>query len=73
MCPFCVVILEPKRKVIVPQKWCKIIENDFAIIFYSPNKNAIANFENVHRNFHFKEDRSYYGHILQKFGEFCSL
>lgn len=66
---FKVVILQQKRKLIVPMNWCRIIEKNFALIFNSRNKNAVPIFENIHRTFHMNEDRAYYGYILNEFGE----
>lgn len=63
---FAVVILERKKKLVVPEVWIKIIDGDFAKIFYAKDKNAIPCFENVHRYFHQNEHRSYYGYVLKK-------
>lgn len=66
---FTVVTLEKKKKLIVPAEWIKIVDDNFAIIFYSKDKNAIPCFENIFKHFHDKENRSYYGYVLKdKFG-----
>lgn len=70
---FMVIILEQKHKLVVPEKWCKIIDKDFALIFNSQNKDAPANFENIYQNFHIHEDRAYYGYVLNKFGEYLKF
>lgn len=68
---FTAVILENKLKLVVPSVWCKTIDKNFALIFHSQNKDTTPDFENIHHNFHVKEDRTYYGFVLNDFGE-CS-
>lgn len=66
---FAVVILENKRKLVVPERWIKILGGKFAIIFHARDENAVPYFEDVHKHFHYNENRSYYGYILKnKFG-----
>lgn len=66
---YAVVILENQRKLVVPEYWTKIVDGNFALIFHAKDKNARPRFENVHKQFHYNENRSYYGYILKnKFG-----
>lgn len=68
---FCAVILENKRKLVVPEEWIRIVDRDLFSIYYSPDENSAPDFDKMYYQFHAKEARSYYGYILQKFGEFC--
>lgn len=70
---FTAVILESKLKLVVPSDWCRTIDKNFALIFHSLNKDTVPNFENIHHNFHMNEDRTYYGFVLNDFGECLKL
>lgn len=69
---FCVVLLQNRKKLVVPQEWVQQKSHTKSTKnFVSAKKNTVPNFSLPPKYFMQSYDACYYGYFISRYGKFC--